>query len=89
MLLLVLAAGASGTLGSVTPAAAAEQGLGEIVRALCLSAFETEMVQAGKVPPAGMADYACGCMTDRLRSGGGIDAARSACRQETALRYPI
>jgi hypothetical protein len=73
----------------VTPAAHAAEGFGEIVRAFCLSAFETEMEQAGKTPPAGMANYACGCMAGRLRAGSSIDTARATCRQETSKRYPI
>jgi hypothetical protein len=76
-------------LGPFTPPAGAEQGLGEIVKAFCLSAFESEMEQAGKVPPAGMADYACGCMAGRLQGGSSITTARAACRQETVRRYPM
>lgn len=87
-LALVVMAAAS-AFGPLTPPAGAEQGFGEIVRAFCLTAFETEMEQAGKVPPAGMADYACGCMTGRLRGGSSIHTARAACRKETARRYPI
>lgn len=84
---LVAAAGTA--FGPFPPPARAQQGFGEIVRAFCLSAFESEMEQAGKVAPAGMADYACGCMAGRLRGGSSIDTARAACRQETVKRYPI
>jgi hypothetical protein len=64
-------------------------GLGAIVKAVCLSAFETEMSQVGKVPPAGMASYACACVEQRIRAGGGIESARSACKEATAQRFPI
>jgi len=87
--LLILASATATVLGPVTPAAHAAEGFGEIVRAFCLSAFETEMEQAGKTPPAGMADYACGCMAGKLRAGTSIDTARAACRQETSQRYRI
>ena len=74
----------------MTPAAAARaDGLGDIVKAVCLSAFENEMSQVGKVPPAGMASYACTCVEQRIRTGSGIEAARSYCRQATAQRFPI
>ena len=74
----------------MTPAAAARaDGLGDIVKAVCLSAFENEMTQSGKTPPAGMADFACGCVADRIGSGSSLDTARSDCRQATARRYPI
>jgi hypothetical protein len=74
----------------MTPAAAARaDGLGDIVKAVCLSAFENEMSLVGKVPPAGMASYACTCVEQRIRVGSGIEAARSHCRQATAERFPI
>lgn len=87
--LVALVAMAGNPLGPLTPPAGAEQGLGEIVKAFCLSAFESEMEQAGKVPPAGMADYACGCMAGRLQGGSSITTARAACRKETVRRYPM
>lgn len=73
----------------VAPAAASSGRIGEIVMSVCLSAFESEMAQAGKRPPAGMANYACSCVVDRISSGQSIDAARSDCRLATARRYPI
>ena len=63
--------------------------MGAIVRAFCLSAFETEMSQAGKTAPQGMANYACGCVEEKILGGSSIDTARQACRQATARRYPI
>ncbi|MEI7664993.1 MAG: hypothetical protein WCI65_02965 [Synechococcaceae cyanobacterium ELA263] len=69
--------------------AGAESGMGAIVKAFCLSAFESEMAQSGKTPPAGMADFACGCVADRIGSGSSLDTARTDCRQATARRYPI
>jgi len=64
-------------------------GLRNIVMAVCLSAFENEMSQVGKVPPAGMASYACACVEQRIRAGGGIESARTACKEATAQRFPI
>ncbi len=74
---------------SVSPAEARARGVGEIVMAVCMSAFENEMAQAGKRPPAGMASYACSCVVDQISNGSSIDAARSSCRSATARRYPI
>jgi len=73
---------------SLTPVRA-EGGLMGIVRAFCLSAFENEMTSSGKKAPQGMADYACGCVVDRIRDGVGLDAARRDCRTLTARRYPL
>jgi hypothetical protein len=61
----------------------------EVVRSFCLSAFETELAQAGKSAPEGMANYACSCVTDRIAAGNSIAAARSSCRAATSRRYPI
>ena len=77
------------TAGSLAPQAQASSGMGAIVRAFCLSAFENEMSQAGKTPPAGMDSYACSCVEERLRAGGTVDSARRDCREATARRYPI
>lgn len=79
----------SAVLLASLPAAARADGLGHIVRAVCLSAFENELSQSGKVAPPGMAAYACSCVEQQIRAGGGIEAARRACREATAQRYPI
>lgn len=71
------------------PVRASAGGMGEVVKAFCLSAFENEMAQAGKHPPAGMASFACGCVADRITGGSSIETARSSCREATARRYPI
>jgi hypothetical protein len=72
-------------VGSMTQA----QGMGAIVRSFCLSAFEAELARSGKTAPAGMADYACGCVADRIESGSSLDEARASCRQATVRRFPI
>lgn len=61
----------------------------EVVRSMCLSAFETELAQSGKTAPDGMANYACSCVADRITSGSSIASARSSCRDATSKRYPI
>ncbi len=61
----------------------------EVVRSICLSAFETELAQSGKKAPDGMASFACDCVADRISSGSSIASARSSCRDATSKRYPI
>ena len=75
-------------LAAVPPGASA-QGVGAIVQAMCLTAFESEMSQAGKVAPAGMAGFACRCVTDRIIQGSGVELARQECRLATMQRFPI
>jgi hypothetical protein len=65
------------------------EGVGAIVQAMCLTAFESEMSRAGKVAPEGMAGFACRCVTDRIMQGRGIEEARKECRQATIQRFPI
>jgi hypothetical protein len=86
---LLAAAAALFLSGSLAIAEARARGVGEIVMAVCLSAFESEMAQVGKRPPAGMADYACSCVVDQISSGNSLDSARNSCRSATARRYPI
>jgi len=64
-------------------------GLGSIVQAYCLAAIQQEMSQAGKVPPEGMAAYACRCVVDRITEGTSLPSARSYCRESTARRYAL
>ncbi len=64
-------------------------GVGAIVQAMCLTAFESEMSQAGKVAPEGMAGFACRCVADRIMQGRGIEESRKECRHATRQRFPI
>ena len=65
------------------------EGVGAIVQAMCLTAFESEMSRAGKAAPEGMAGFACRCVTNRIMQGRGVEEARKECRQATIQRFPI
>ena len=65
------------------------QGVGAIFQAMCLTAFESEMSQAGKVAPEGMAGFACRCVADRIMQGRGVEESRKECRLATRQRFPI
>ena len=79
---------ATALAASAPPVHSAEE-IGEIVKAFCRSAFTAEMAQAGKTVVPEMADYACGCVAERIRGGVSLDGARSSCREATARRYRI
>jgi hypothetical protein len=79
----------AGALLSLGRGPAWSSGLDSIVQAYCLVAVEQEMAQSGKSPPAGMVDYACRCVVDRLTQGMSVDSARSSCRASTARRYSL
>lgn len=64
-------------------------GMGSMVQAYCLAAVEEEMTKVGKVPPQGMAAYACRCVVDRLTEGTSLLSARSYCRESTSRRYAL
>jgi hypothetical protein len=74
---------------SLTPSPSHAGGIEQAVRSFCLSAFQMEMQRAGKVPPAGMADFACSCVADRIVDGTSLDDAQQTCRLDTARRYPL
>lgn len=63
--------------------------IASLMQAYCQQAVEQELAQSGKVPPAGMADYACRCVVDRLTEGMSVALARSSCRASTARRYSL
>jgi hypothetical protein len=74
---------------SLAPAPCQAGGIEQVVRSFCLSAFQVEMQRAGKVPPAGMADFACSCVADRIVDGTSLDDAQHTCRLATARRYAL
>ena len=74
---------------SLVPSPCQAGGIEQVVRTFCLSAFQVEMQRAGKVPPAGMADFACSCVADRIVDGTSLDDAQHTCRLATARRYAL
>lgn len=85
-LLLPALAAFAFTAGSA-PGRASE--MGDLVKTLCLGAFNAEMQVAGKVAPVGMADYACDCVAERLTNGSSLDGAKTTCKKLTAKRFPL
>ena len=85
---LLLAGLTALTVASGGGGAAASE-MGDLVKTICLGAFNAEMQMAGKVAPAGMADYACDCVAKRLTDGSSLDGAKTTCKQLTAKRYPL
>ena len=72
-----------------TPLPSRASEMGDLVKTICLGAFQAEMQVAGKVAPAGMADFACDCVAKRLTDGSSLDGAKTTCKQLTAKRYPL
>ena len=75
--------------GSLAPVPARANGMGEVVRSICMRVFKAEMQDAGKTAPAGMANYTCDCVTEQITSGSTIDGAKATCKQQASLRYPL
>jgi hypothetical protein len=75
--------------GSLAPVPALANGMGEVVRSICMRVFKAEMQDAGKKAPAGMANYTCDCVTEQITSGSTIDGAKATCKQQASLRYPL
>jgi hypothetical protein len=75
--------------GSLAPLPARANGMGEVVRSICMRVFKAEMQDAGKTAPAGMANYTCSCVSEQITSGSTIDGAKATCKQQASLRYPL
>jgi hypothetical protein len=88
---LFLAGGSllAGALLGLAGGPARSADLDAIVLAYCQVAVEQELAQSGKVPPAGLTDYACRCVVGRLTQGMSLDSARHVCRASTARRYSL
>jgi hypothetical protein len=86
---VLLASLSLATWGALGPLPARANGVGDVVRSICMSVFKAEMQDAGKKAPAGMANYTCGCVTEQITSGSTIDGAKATCKQQASLRYPL
>ena len=86
---VLLASMSLATWGGLGPLPARANGVGDVVRSICMSVFKAEMQDAGKKAPAGMANYTCGCVTEQITSGSTIDGAKATCKQQASLRYPL
>ena len=86
---VLLASMSLAILGCLTPGPARANGMGEVVRSICMRVFKAEMQDAGKTAPAGMANYTCDCVTEQITSGSTIDGAKATCKQQASLRYPL
>ncbi|MBU6353958.1 MAG: hypothetical protein KGQ81_03260, partial [Cyanobacteria bacterium REEB498] len=47
----------------------------------CAAAMQADYEQAGKVPPAGMVDFTCTCVVQKIFSQQSIHQAKTACTQ--------
>jgi hypothetical protein len=86
---VLLASLSLATWGGLGTLPARANGVGDVVRSICMSVFKAEMQDAGKKAPAGMANYTCGCVTEQITSGSTIDGAKATCKQQASLRYPL
>ena len=86
---VLLASLSLATWGGLGPLPARANGMGDVVRSICMSVFKAEMQDAGKKAPAGMANYTCGCVSEQITSGSTIDGAKATCKQQASLRYPL
>lgn len=86
---VLLASMSLAILGCLAPGPARANGMGEVVRSICMRVFKAEMQDAGKTAPAGMANYTCDCVTEQITSGSTIDGAKATCKQQASLRYPL
>ena len=61
----------------------------QLIRSMCMAAFDSAMHQAGKTPPAGMGDFTCDCFLRQVEQGAGLDVAQGTCKEQAAKKYPL
>ena len=59
----------------------------QLIRTMCMAAFDSAMADAGKTPPEGMGDYTCRCFIQQVENGSGIDSAKDICKQEAVKKF--
>jgi len=62
---------------------------GGVVMELCRAGFDAAMTDAGKIPPAGMADWTCSCFLTEVREGQSLAGAENHCRSLASRRYRL
>ena len=61
----------------------------QLIRSMCMAAFESAMSDAGMTPPQGMGDFTCRCFIKQVEQGSGLDSAQQTCKQAAVKKYPI
>jgi len=61
----------------------------QLIRTMCMAAFDSAMADAGKTPPQGMGDFTCRCFIQQVDNGAGIDSAKDICKQEAVKKFPM
>jgi hypothetical protein len=51
----------------------------EVVKAFCLSAYQSDLHREGKVAPAAQLERTCACVGDRVANGSDVEEANEAC----------
>jgi len=54
----------------------------------CAAAMQADYDQAGKVPPAGMVDFTCTCVVQKIFSQQSIHQAKTTCTQLALKKFP-
>ena len=54
----------------------------------CAAAMQADYEQAGKVPPAGMVDFTCTCVVQKIFSQQSIHQAKTTCTQLALKKFP-
>jgi len=73
-------------LGLTRPAQAGM--IEQLIYNKCAAAMQADYEQAGKVPPAGMVDFTCTCVVQKIFSQQSIHQAKTACTQLALKKYP-
>ncbi|QEY31157.1 hypothetical protein EVJ50_01720 [Synechococcus sp. RSCCF101] len=88
-LALLLPGGTGGSAMAMERDGEANLFRGGVVMELCRVGFDAAMAEAGKTPPAGMADWTCSCFLTEVRDGQSLAGAERHCRSLASRRYSL
>jgi len=55
----------------------------------CNRAMTADLEQAGKTPPSGMVEQACGCVVQQINGRASIDQAKAICQTQAQQKYAL
>ena len=55
----------------------------------CVKAVNAEFSQAGKTPPAGLAEDTCNCVVQQVDARASLAQAQAICKQQAQTKYNL
>ena len=83
--------GSLGLLSALLPGAAVAGAnmRDALIMHYCIKAVNTEFSQAGKTPPAGLAEGTCTCVVQQVDARATLAQAQTICKQQAEIKYNL